>query len=98
MIGVHLKSLGDPCILQNKDIFKDEDGKRFYLGIRLNQAGLDHWTAASIDERQSGRKSAARTSKSPAEVTQLIKSKWLKLPEVVTMQKAHKKSASKKEG
>jgi phage/plasmid-associated DNA primase len=98
MIGVHLKALGDARILQDKDVFKDDNGVRFYLGIKLNRAGLDHWNVASLDERQSGRKSAARTSASAAAVTQPIKSKWLKLPEVVTMQKAHKKGRVKKKG
>jgi phage/plasmid-associated DNA primase len=91
MIGVHLKALGDPRILQDKDKFRDDDGKRFYLGIKLNQAGLDHWLTASLEERQSGRKSATRTSPSAKSVAQQIKPEWLKLPEVVTMQKAHRK-------
>jgi phage/plasmid-associated DNA primase len=93
MIGVHLKALGDPRILQDKETFKDENGLRFYLGIKLNTAGLSHWVSASFDNRQSGHsaKASARTSSSEKAVTRLIKPEWLKLPEVVTMQKAHRK-------
>jgi hypothetical protein len=91
MVGLHLKALADPCILQDKNTFKDNDGKRFYLGIELNQAGLDHWSTANMADVQSGRRSKSRASTVEREVNQNIKADWLKLPEVVTMQKAHGK-------
>jgi hypothetical protein len=97
MIGVHLKAFADPRILQDKETFKDENGLRFYLGIKLNQAGLSHWEAAWLDDRQSGRstKSSARISSAPTSVTRAIKDTWLKLPEVETMQKAHRRHSKK---
>jgi hypothetical protein len=97
MIGIHLKALADPRILQGKDTFRDDNGLRFYLGIRLNKAGLSHWNAASLDDRQSGRstRSSARISTTEASVTQTIKDDWLKLPEVETMQKAHRRHRKK---
>ena len=95
MVGLHLKAMSDPRYLQDKNIFKDENGLRFYLGIRLNKSGLDYWTTANMEDNQSGRssRSAARTSSSEAAVTRAIKNDWLKLPEVVTMQKAHGKNS-----
>jgi len=91
MVGLHIKALADPCILQDKDVFKDENGLRFYLGIQLTKAGLDYWATANAVDNQSGRfsRSSARTSSSETAVTRDIKADWLKLPEVVMMQNAH---------
>jgi phage/plasmid-associated DNA primase len=92
MVGLHLKALADPRVIQDKDLFRDKAGLRFYLGIELNKAGLDHWAMADLANNLPGRSSSsARTSTSETAVTRDIKDEWLNLPEVEAMQKAHGK-------
>jgi P4 family phage/plasmid primase-like protien len=84
LIGSHLKALADPRILQNRDVFKTEDGKRYYLGIRLNKVGLEHWNTAHTEQTVNGHtsKTLARISASELDVIQPVPAKWATRPEV----------------
>ena len=44
-MGRNLTALANPWIVQDNDAFKEDNGKRFYLGIALNKAGRAYFDA-----------------------------------------------------
>ena len=47
-LGKYLSALADPKILQDRDVFKKKDGSRYYVGIRLNEQGGEHFETVAI--------------------------------------------------
>jgi P4 family phage/plasmid primase-like protien len=88
-VGKHLKALAHPLIAINKHRFKNEDGMRFYVGIKFNSAGVNFWGATvggGLDETQYGRLGimlCSRTSHTLKEMTKPVLESWKDAPEIV---------------
>jgi phage/plasmid-associated DNA primase len=94
-LGRYLAALSNPNILQDKRTFRDRDGTRFYLGIRLNNQGGTHFqtvlTMQSLkpDLRFQGMSATKEATCRPIPVH------WLHHPKVVRLKfRAAKKDRS----
>jgi hypothetical protein len=105
-VGGHLAALRHPLIAQNKDIFKKRDGKRFYLGIVLNEAGTEFFDAAvsaSAGDGGGGGYGRRWASNSSARLSAIgntstdIPAEWQGAPEVVRVKNNAKKAQEKRE-
>jgi P4 family phage/plasmid primase-like protien len=84
LIGSHLADLCDPLIAQNKKKFKDRDGLRFYVGIKLNKTAGKLFFESKLDEDLSGRIHTAipRMSHSYEATIRPIPPSWLEHEEI----------------
>jgi hypothetical protein len=87
LVGKHLAALCDPLILQNKNKFKDRNGLRFYIGIKLNNGAGKEFFEHCVREDFGGkvRPELARMSNSYEATIRPIKPEWLEQPEVVAL-------------
>jgi P4 family phage/plasmid primase-like protien len=93
LVGRHLADLGDPLIVQNKSKFKNRKGLRFYIGIKLNEAGKEFFESClseSFNEQDGVRTELARMSKSYAETIRPIFDSWLHYEEIGKLKAAAK--------
>jgi hypothetical protein len=88
LVGKHLAALCDPLILQNKKKFREENGLRFYLGIKLNNSAGKEFFESCLDVDFGGKVHVelARMSTSYNATIRSIKTAWLDLPEVKELQ------------
>jgi phage/plasmid-associated DNA primase len=86
-IGKNLAALSHPRIGQNKDVFKEQDGRRFYVGIALDVEGRAHFDAVATTRYQRPESWLKRISLASGEVRQVIPEKWLGDAEVVKLKK-----------
>jgi energy-coupling factor transporter ATP-binding protein EcfA2 len=96
MIGRHLVALNDPLIVQNKDKYKDRNGLRFYIGIKLNEgAGKEFFESCLTEEFGSTRirTELARMSTSYKDTIRPIPAGWLGHVEIKEL-KARAKAAA----
>ena len=82
LIGSHLAALAHPLIAQNKKKFKNEKGMRFYIGVKLNEAGKDFFET-KITTCFNPSETVPRMSKSYEDSIQPIKEVWLDDPEII---------------
>jgi hypothetical protein len=81
-VGRAIAALNDRRIVWGRDYRKNM--VRQYVGVRLNDMGLDHWRAQFNATAQRG--SSARLSSTEAEVNQPLPVEWASRPEVRRMQ------------
>jgi len=93
LVGKHLRALYDPLIVQNKDKYKDRNGKRFYIGIRLNdEAGREFFeTCLSLDFNDPNKvhTELARMSLTYKDTIQSIPEDWLDHDEIKELKARH---------
>jgi phage/plasmid-associated DNA primase len=85
-VGRDLSALTLPRLLQNKDVFKEEGGKRYYLGIVFNSEGRAHFDTYRRSNRRSSVMSKWMSTVSE-DVRKDIPDKWKDRPEVVLLEK-----------
>ena len=86
-VGKNLAALSHPRIGQDKKAFREEDGRRFYIGIALTTEGCAHFDAAAAERYRWPEGPLKRMSVSSKEVRRSIPDKWLEHPEVVKLRK-----------
>lgn len=86
-VGKNLRALSHPKIAQDKDVFKNEWGTRYYVGIKLNNEGRAHFNTARIIQNVKPQTALQRMSETASETNRATKEEWLSHPEVVKMPK-----------
>jgi phage/plasmid-associated DNA primase len=80
--GRFLSAMSHPLIAIDRDRFKEADGKRFIVGIKLNKAGESHWEEEHDGMVQSS-VSPSRVSSNFSHVGQLHNGKWDDHPDII---------------
>ena len=81
-LGRYLSALADPKILQDKNVFKNRDGSRYYVGIRLNEQGLEHFGTVAARQILTPDLKFQGMSPTKEDTRQPILPEWLSLPQV----------------
>ena len=75
-LGRYLVALADPGILHDRSIYRDRPGTRFYLGIRLNALGIEHFETVATRQSLIPDLKFQGISKTGAEANKRIFDEW----------------------
>ena len=84
LVGKHLAALCDPQIVRDKNKYRDKQGLRFIIGIKLNEAGRAFFESCLTQEynRAAVRPELARMSICYNDTIKPIKAEWLEHLEI----------------
>jgi phage/plasmid-associated DNA primase len=87
IIGKNLGALAHPRIGQDKNTFKEENGRRYYVGIALNAEGAAHFDAVRSSWHRRGEWVTQGTALTAEATVRAIPDKWLDHPVVQKIKK-----------
>jgi hypothetical protein len=84
-LGRYLSALADPNILHDKITFRKRDGSRYYVGIRLNELGGEHFGTVAARQILVPDLKFQGISTTKEDTYQPIPPEWLILPKVANL-------------
>jgi phage/plasmid-associated DNA primase len=82
IIGKNLVALAHPRIGQDKNVFKEETGRRYYMGITFNKEGAAHFNEVRKHEYYHPKWVTQGTSQTAKDAIRAIPDKWRDHPAV----------------